>query len=324
MVELCVIAQPCEIDGLTSPHKRHLYKYIELKSQRFLGLSFQFNMLEVLKYRKWDIICVDFNLRQIMRLYLFIKHIELRPIWVWWGHLIGSKENFIFCTLRAYFFKYAAGCLGYNTIITNKVKKINRNSLSINNNQASTVDFRDGLFQKHNGINLLFVGRYQKRKKLERLISIAERNSDIRVRVIGPNMESLSVPNHLQFERRIEKYPKTEKELLNPHFDWADIVISPGHVGLLVSNTALHGKGIVIDKNSRHAPEYLMALEADQPFIDFGNISEVDEFFHMIRQAPECLKVWAEELQKIGKSKYSLEYMVKQHELLFKQIVNRR
>ena len=68
------------------------------------------------------------------------------------------------------------------------------------------------------------------------------------------------------------------------HFDWAHISINPGHLGLFVMNSAKFAKMIIIDSNSSHAPEYILAKIAKQPFINFENIpkskSDLEKIFY--------------------------------------------
>jgi glycosyltransferase involved in cell wall biosynthesis len=135
-------------------------------------------------------------------------------------------------------------------------------------------------------------------------------------------MEKLKVPAELRSLARVEVYGRTVGDELRPHFDWADLVVSPGDVGLLVTNAARHGKGILIDADSDHGPEYWLAKEANQPFISFGDVEVVYKFVEEVLTDRVALRHWGETLQAVAKSEYTVEQMVQRHIGVFHAIAN--
>jgi len=85
-------------------------------------------------------------------------------------------------------------------------------------------------------------------------------------------------------------------------------------------NAAWHQKGIVIDSESRHAPEYWLAKEAGQPFIDFSDCEAVDQFLNGVIADPIVAKVWAEHFQELVRGQLSIQYMVDTHLKVFNNI----
>jgi len=321
-VDLTVVAQPCE-DGLRSPNVRSGYVYIEIPAKRYMGFYWQPGLDQLLHNEEWDILCIDLNMRHLERLFLFLKNPKYWSRWVWWGHIFGLNSSRVLDYLRRFLLTHSGGCLAYNEGIVGHLRtRYGIKALSINNSQIRENDFRVGCFSSHPEIRMLFVGRYQYRKRLERFVDLALRRTDIHVRLVGPGMEELKVPDALLSTGRFELFSQTVGTNLNQHFDWADLVANPGHVGLLVSNTAMHGKGIVIDRDSKHAPEYWLALETKQPFISFGDPNAVDTFIEGIKQCPDQVQVWGNLLQSIAREKHTIEHMVKIHLELFKKIYN--
>jgi glycosyltransferase involved in cell wall biosynthesis len=320
-VHLTVVAQPCRTAGLNPPEKREGYRYIELPSRSLFGFVWQAGLFRVIRAEQWDVLCVGINLRHVARFIPFFWGADLRGRWIWRGHVFGKMDAPIVERIRKYFLQNGAGCLAYSEPIANEIKKrYGVKAVSFNNTQVRANEFLPGIFEDHAGIRLLYVGRNQPRKKLQRLIDLADRRDDIEVRLIGPGMETLHVPNHLRMNQRVSILGRVVGSDLVPHFAWGDLVANPGHVGLLVMNSAKFGKGIVIDSKSAHAPEYYLAEEAGQPFVDFSSETEVDRFFNSVKENPAQLQRWGHALQTIAIKKYTIEYMAQVHYRMMKDI----
>ncbi len=321
-VDLTVVAQPCNADGLGPPESRSGYRYIETASYRIAGFFWQPGLSRLLEKCRWDIICVSANLRHLSRVFLFLTHPAYKKKWVWWGHVVGENPSNIIAVLRKWLIKKSAGCLVHSRSIVYQLKKgYGLTAISFNNSDAMAHEFRNAVYDSiHQEIRMLFVGRYHPRKRLERLVQLASRREDVSVRIVGPGMEHLRLDNSLKNTGRIEIFGRTIGEELKVHFDWADIVVNPGHVGLLVINAARNGKGIVVDKESYHAPEHWLAIEAGQPFISFGNKEEVDSFLDQVRAEPSLIQQWGKSLQEKAKKEYTIEAMAETHFSVFQSI----
>jgi len=323
-VDLCVVAQPCEKDGLFSPATRSGYEYFETPSIRFGGLYWQSNLSKILRHEEWDVVCVDINLRHISRLYQFFKLTAFKNRWIWRGLIFGNNDNLAFNTLRKFFLQRSAACLVYSDEVEKRVfEDLGVKAVSFNNTEVKRDEFRNGNFDSHSEIRLLFVGTYKPRKKLERLIELAKRRNDISIRIVGPGMDKIELSADMKNLDRLKIFGRTIGNGLINHFDWADLVVSPGNVGLLVMNAARHGKGIVIDNDSYHGPEHWLAKKTGQPFISFDNAAAVDRFIDYLKENRKLLKEWGIELQTLAKEKYTIEYMAETHYKVFKQVAAR-
>ncbi len=320
-VDLTVVAQLCEPDGLTPPEERVHYRYVEIAPFKFFGLFWQSGLKTILHQRSWDVVCVSANLRHVSRLVLFLKNPSYRERWVWWGHIFGRSESKVLSIFRKYLVAKAACCLVHGKSIAICLnEEFGVNAVSFNNTEIKENELRQSVFEEHKELRLLFVGRYQPRKQLERLVALTDRMASVRVRLIGPGMETLSIPNDLLVSGRIELFGRTVGEELNAHFDWTDLVANPGHVGLLVMNAARHGKGIVIDSGSDHAPEFYLAKEAEQPFIPFADIHAVERFVTKVLENRTLLQHWGDVLQEKAKQEYTIESMVDTHIRAFESL----
>ena len=321
-VELTVAAQPCEPDNLIPPESRESYSYIEIPPRKFLGLTWQSGIGKRLNLHEFDIICCNFNPRLAPWLIRFLASVRLRKKWIWWGKILGSHENPILNFVRRLTLPRAACCLVYSKPVANQIirqYKV-RHAISFNNTEVCEAEIQPPRFDKHSELRLLFVGRNQPRKRLDRLVELAARRPDTYVRLVGPGMEQLEIPQEPNASGKITTPGRCVGPDLVPHFDWADLVVCPGHAGLLVTNAARFGKGIALDSDSQHAPEYWLATEAEQPFIPFGDHKATDAFLDEIREHRELLEKWAAKLQKITREKYTVEHMVQVHCQAFSKV----
>lgn len=321
-VDLTVGAQPCRSAGLAPPQRRVGYRYIEAPAKHFKGFYWQPGLKKLLYKENWDVVCCDINLRQLARLFLFVTNRKWWDRWVWRGLIFGQSDFQLLGMIRRVLFKSAAGCLVYSEEVARRVKQeYGAAAISFNNTEVKRDEFRTGKFDAdHEELRLIFVGTFKPRKKLERLVRLAENRPDVSIRIIGPGMKQLEVPYGLENNGRLKVFGRLTGKDLNTHFDWSDLVVSPGNVGLLVMNAARHGKGIVIDNNSYHGPEYWLAKEAGQPFISFGDTQEVDRFIDGVLDNRWKLQQWGRQLQDVAKEKYTIEYMAEAHYRVFEKI----
>ncbi|MFP4643766.1 MAG: glycosyltransferase [Spirochaetales bacterium] len=325
-IDLTVVAQPCEPDALTPPECRRAYEYIEIKPVRFFGLSWQPGLGSILRGRRWDVVCVSANLRQLSRIFLFLTNRSYRDKWVWWGLIFGQARSPVLEAARKQLLKRAAGCLVHSKAVSSRLhREYGIQALSYNNTEVSRHEFRPGSFAKRKDeIRMLFVGTYKPRKKLERLVEIARRRPDVKIRIVGPGMERLQVDKELRDTNAVQVFGRKTGADLNGDFDWADIVVSPGNAGLLSMNAARHGKGIVIDNDSYHGPEVYLAQEAQQPFISFASASDVDRFIDSVHENPSTLETWGQALQEKARREYTIEHMAAVHVRAFEAVSSGR
>ena len=325
-VELTVVAQPCFQDNLDPPKQRGDYTYIEIPTRRLAGMYWQPGLRTILRSREWDVACIGVNFRQLARLFLFLTAPASRDAWVWRGLIYGRSENRLLRGVRAWFLRRGAGCLVYSDAVRDRLQRDHGiAAVSFNNSEVRREEFRAATYDRsRGGLRLLFVGRNTPRKRVDRLVALAERHDDVHVRLVGPGMEDVQLAGTPDIRERVRIYGKTTGHRLDEHFDWADLVANPGHAGLLVTNAARHGKGIVIDSESAHAPEYRLAEEANQPFIRFSDRRAVDRFVQSVRDDRSQLRAWAEELQAVAKTRYTVEYMVDKHVELFEAVAASR
>ena len=324
--DLTVIASDGVDLKLAYPKVREGYRYLQLeKKSIFKYFLWQKGLVNEVLNNDYDVVCMSFNLRHLDRMLAFFFYRHRAKSWVWRGHIFGGFNNKIVNKFRIFLLRRARATLVYSELITTRLSALGYSgAVSFNNSEVLSDDFRAPVkrFLGKSGFRLLFVGRAQKRKKLERLVGLAKRRKDVFVRLVGPGMDELDLSNSDGNQGNIEVFPQTTGPELDHHFEWCDFVANPGHVGLLVMNSARYGVPIVIDNNSSHAPEVWLAREANQVFISWGDDEVVDSFLGSLSAGEIDLFRVGLELQTVACSKYTVEHMVTQHLLVFKDVCN--
>ncbi|TVR19332.1 MAG: hypothetical protein EA391_00900 [Balneolaceae bacterium] len=306
--DLVVLAHCCEKDNLNPPPERKGYTYIELVDKGF-KIRWNFDLQEQIKNFDPDIICVNLNFRYPIRIIDFFLSKFGNKRWLWWGPIFGRSE--ILNPFKRFLIKLSDGAVVYTDNIVNKLDNAHANALSFHNSQHSADDFKDFPNFVNGKINCLFVGRPQPRKRLDLLFEIAKSREDVEIRLAGPQMADYFMDTEIP--QNISLYPAAHGEELAEHFKWSNLVINPGHVGLLVMNAATHCRPIAIGSNVQHAPEVELAKKAGQYFLDFEQKSEVNLFFDHILNKPDELRTKGKQLFNMGREHYTVEYMVEAH-----------
>lgn len=313
--ELIVLAHKCSLDALHPPKNRMGYIYHELT---YKGNAVRITNGFKKYYKKYspDVICFALNIRYPVRVISFLINVHLQSKWVWWGQIYGRNNSYLVNKLKLKLIKEAAGTLVYTDEIAKRLES--DNVISFNNSQFSKLDFKKTDQTYEECLKCLFVGRPQERKKLDLLFNLATQRKDLKFRLVGPGMKEYfrDKPNL----NNLYIYPAAYKDDLKRHFEWSNLVVNPGHIGLLIMNAATHFRPIVINNNVEHAPELILAKEANQFLINFDDPQNVNKFFNSIIQNKELLDSKAEELFNIGIQKYTVENMVNAHIKMFDSI----
>ncbi|KMQ51303.1 glycosyl transferase [Chitinispirillum alkaliphilum] len=312
--ELTVLAQPCEFDSLIAPTERCNYNYIE--STPIVFGPFRWCRLPKKSFLEgFDIICSDLNLRHLWRLFLFFKF-RKSSNWIWRGQIFGKhKLSFILDSVRMYFLSKTDVTLVYTRAVVARLsgKIPNTKIVSFNNTQILSSELKRTSWPTGKHPRLLYVGRTQKRKRLDRIVEMAIKYPLVEFRLVGPEMEQYIKSIKNPIPTNVQCFGRTVGKDLEQHFTWCHAVISPGILGLLVANAAKFGKPIVIEKNINHGPEYILAKESEQFFIDFNSDEDILWLIEEIECGGDNLKKAAEKLYDAASKDYTIEKMAEKH-----------
>jgi hypothetical protein len=301
--------------SLIEPKARKGYVYYEPRELKIFSRLRVFILpQEIPLYlsRHYDLIICVLGLRYPLRILLFFinKFRKRKVFWIWYGHFFGRKGKSFLTPFIKLLVNRSSGALTYTAEYKEKLTKagcLPNKITSFNNSEVSERDVsRFPIDDIQDFVHVLYIGSYRRHKKIERLIQLSDRLDFIKVRLIGPGLGILKKREN----KNIEVIPTAlTDESLTPHLKWSHIVAAPGHVGLLVATAARAGRPIVIDSSSKHAPEYLIAKEADQAFINWSQNGEVDSFFKSIYKGGIDLNRLGARLSDHVKQNYTIENM---------------
>lgn len=309
-VDLTVVSFDGSNHHFKNPSQRRGYRYIELYQKRIFNISY--NLQEFLcGSGDYEVVILGYNLRNPFRLLNLTRKAYRRVILE--GIIYGRANNFFIAIARRFVISQCESVLVYSELVKQRLKhETNKPIIVFNNTSFSRNDVYALDYCPPDGrLNLLWVGRYQARKKVERLVDLARREKRVSIRLVGPGIRqniALGISDD-----NIKIYDEAYDEDLMGHFKWAHAVFNPGGAGLLVMNAARFGRPIIIDKHSYHGPEIQLALDADQIFIDYLDYSAVKEVIDKAIADQNFLFSLGTRLASIMLQKYTVEYMAQQY-----------
>lgn len=304
--DLTVVSFNGKNANLQDPENRDGYNFIELKQKRLLNISFQLKEFTLCN-DKYDVIIVGYNLRNPFRMLNVFRNQRV----ILEGLIYGKNENFFIRFFRHLFIKKSEGVLVYSKMVEDKLKQEIKNKpiISFNNSSYSLTDI--DILEKNevtNELNILWIGRFQKRKKIDRLIDIASKYDFVKVRLIGPGIKE----NLKAIPSNVEILGPIYDQDLKSHFEWSHAVFNPGGAGLLTMNAARFGRPIFIDNNSHHGPEIQLAIDGNQYFLDFSDDKLVEDLVFKCKNTPNYMQNKGIELATKMEN-YTIEFMAKQY-----------
>ena len=192
--------------------------------------------------------------------------------------------------------------------LVNETKKpiIVFNNTSYSKNEITPLP----LPELNDKLHIIWVGRYQERKKIERLYHLAKNDKRVEVRLIGSGIKDAF--SSLKEMDNLKVFAAAYELELYQHFKWSHIVLNLGGAGLLVMNAARFQRPIVIDENSHHGPEIQLAIDANQDFIDFSDPKNTRRLIDEIFENPSYLEHKGKDLCSYM-ANYTIEHMAQQY-----------
>lgn len=307
-VDLTVTSYRGSEANLKDPNGRRGYKYIPLERRRFFGINFNHQEFTIAN-GDFDVIIVGYTLWNPFRMVNLFRR-KKRVICE--GLIYGRNNDVLTKLLRKIFVNAGEGILVYSEMVKNRlVNETKKPIIVFNNTSYGRRDIKPVILSPvTEKLNIIWVGRYQERKRVERLHELAKRDSRVVVRLIGPGIKDAFAG--LESLENLTIFDAAYEDDLYEHFKWCHLVLNPGGAGLLVMNTARFQRSIVIDNNSHHGPEIQLAIDGGQDFIDFSNIDNVIRYIDRIFDDPRYLERKGAELCA-KMYNYTIEYMAQQY-----------
>lgn len=295
--------------NLQDPEERIGYKYIPLEKKQFL--KFHFNTKEyTLGNEDYDVIIVGYSMWFLPRMFNLFRR-KKRVICE--GLIYGSHKDPITKMLRRIFVNARQeGILVYSEMVKKRlVKETKKPIIVFNNTSYSKSEITPlPLPELKDKLHVIWVGRYQERKKVERLYALAKNDDRVSIRLIGPGIrEAFADKNSLD---NLEIFDAAYEDELKEHFQWSHMVFNSGAVGLLVMNAARYNRSILIAIDELNGPETQLALDADQDFIDFSKMDNIKNYINQLFSEPQLLEENAKRLCEKMEN-YTIEHMAQQY-----------
>lgn len=308
-IDLTVVSYAGKEANLKDPQERVGYKYICLKRKRFLKINFNTKEF-TLANGDYDVVIVGYTLWNPFRMMnLFRKKKRV----ICEGKMYGESNVLITRCLRRLFVNSGEGVLVYSKFVKEKLLKETKKPIIVfNNTSYSKTDLKPlSISPIKNSVNIIWVGRYQKRKKLETLLHIARKHKNLEFRIIGPGIiENLkSKTSNLN---NVKLFGEIYDSKLQEHFEWSHAIFNPGAIGLLVMNAARFQRPLFINPDPNNGAEIQLAKDSGQDFIEFSNDTEVRRLIDKIYNDPSYIKKKAYALHK-EMHNYTVEYMAQQY-----------
>jgi glycosyltransferase involved in cell wall biosynthesis len=293
-----------------------------LKNIYLFKRKFLIQIIPIRDYIKCDVLLLDLNPRIINVWLLTLLRRMLGKPTILWGHAWprtgkGSRSDFIRGLLRK---------MSKNIIVYTETQS---NELSGYDNDLVVTSAPNALYRKeqmefisdNNRNDIIYVGRIVKEKKPEMLLNAfvkACSNSEFLARLIfvgsGDELSSLkTIVDNLQESVKIRivfcghiSNHKTLSELYSNAF----ISVSPGYVGLSITQSFSFGIPMLISKDELHAPEIEAAVEGvNAEFFETNNIDNLSSKLIQLYQNRADIESKGRKIVEMCQEQYSVENM---------------
>lgn len=249
---------------------------VQIHHENYIGIKYSPTKLMsyIIKNKpKVCILRINFEYRWLLIFIVLIKLLTKSKVIVWSKvvNIKNPKSKFknILYLLRQY-------CADSLIIYSDYEKKFvrNKNKMFIANNTINEYKYKKYLDIESikNELNIkyekcvLFVGRFEKRKKVDLLFDIfANRFQNICLLLVGPKHEYDDRLMSEGYENIIELGPIYNMDKLSKIFSIADVFCIPGHIGLGVNEAFMYGIPVITEyiynKKSLISSEPYMLIE---------------------------------------------------------------
>lgn len=303
---------------------------IWIKNLFFFKRKFLYQKLPWQKILKADNVVVEFNLRNIsFYIVFFLRLIMLKNCYLW-GHAWsrkGEKSNSEI--VRFLFKKFSSGYITYTQKQKYELQKQlkNKNIFAACNSIYYSNEMTPIIAEFKNITNFIYVGRLVKEKKVFILLKafhkiIDDLPENVRLVIVGDGVEykmlndyvkKNNLSNRILILGEISDYEKL-KEL----YSTSIASVSPGYVGLSITQSLGFGVPMIISKKEPHSPEIEAVTEHNSIFFETDNILDLgDKLISFVINKEEWL-LKRELISEDCKQKYSIEKMTSPFIKIFK------
>lgn len=236
------------------------YKEIIVPCKRVSKFYVQSNVYKTLRKNNYDVIIAMFDLAWIN--YMMLNFFYLKKI-IYWGH--RYSQNTMANMVRNFIMKRCKAVVLYSEVEVEEMMRvgIKKEQIFIAHNTMLISNHGDCSHEEKD--RFIFVGRAQKRKRVDMLIDsfsrILERIPEhINLYIIGAGKENELLKKQIEELRLQDRVIFTgaihDDEALKEYFKKSFAYVSPGPVGLGVLHSFAYGVPTITMNYGKHGPEY--------------------------------------------------------------------
>jgi len=291
------------------------YKEIITPIMRIGPFCIQRYVINHVRSGHYDIVIGMFDLYWINNIiaFLFRKNIPF----IWWGH--RYSKNSLANIIRNLLMEAADAVILYSGTEIDKIKEsgIDLSKIFVAQNTIYVPNSED--LSKGEKDSLLFVGRTNKKKKIDILIKafsevIDKIPKNIKLKIVGSGRADKylrSLAKELNLEDRILFYGSVlDHDILKKIFGSAFAYISPGPVGLGALQSFAYGIPVVTHRYEKHGQEFDDLRDGKNSII-FGKIKDLKEIIRKLCNDVTVTMALGEEAYKFYVCERRLEIMVR-------------
>ena len=222
---------------------------------------FQEGVIHEINDVRYDVVIAMFDIRWLAN--VIAPYIHKSKRFLYWGHRYSN--NYFANWIRNILMKKADGLILYSKgeisrmleagISKNRIF-VAPNTIEVKNHSNTTSGKKD---------SFLFVGRSQKRKRIDKLIEsfseiLPKLPQKVSIDIVGEGPENAKIKalvSKLNIEDRVIFHGAiTDNKQLKPLFSKAFAYVSPGPVGLGVLHSLAYGVPVITKSKQKHGPEF--------------------------------------------------------------------
>ena len=297
-------------------------KVLWVKNFFFLNRKFLFQKLPWRKVYNAKSVIIEFNLRNVSFILVFLIRLISRKKIFLWGHAWSrSGKNSKSEIIRLLFKKSSNGYIAYTEQQQKELEvQLPKKSIySANNSIYFVNEISPSYLEESKITDFIYVGRLVKDKKILFLIEAFKKAVNFlpietKLMIVGSGDELGKIKKHLTKNKLINRVillgHVSNINTLKILYSKSIASVSPGYVGLSITQSLGFGVPMIISKNEPHSPE----LEAAQLGFNssYFETDDTDSLVEVLVQFNKEKEKWISKRNEISlqcKSQYSVEKM---------------
>lgn len=297
---------------------------IWIKNFFFLKRRLLFQRLPWAKVFNSKSVIIEFNLRNLSFYIVFLIRLLLNKKTYLWGHAWsrkGKKSKSEY--LRFLFKKMSSGYIAYTLAQKGELEHQlpNKTIYAACNSIYFEDEMKPIMRQSSEILDFIYVGRLVKEKKILLLVKAFHQKLNIlpartKLKIIGDGEQMDEIKRYLVSNNLLDKVILTGSisnyKILKELYSTSIFSISPGYVGLSITQSLGFGIPMLISKNEPHSPELEAAsIGFNSLYFKTDNLTDLGNSLVLLSKEKKSWIAKRNEISENCRNNYSVEKMVK-------------